>query len=76
MNKALWIAQKHTIWNLLKKLSKEHGGDEESWLIGYAKELVDFNTDNLTPVIEALQDMLSHLRFKAIKKPTPLVPEQ
>jgi hypothetical protein len=45
MNHGLWIAKKHVLIGLIKKVSDGYGGDDVEWLKDYCREVLEAHPD-------------------------------
>lgn len=63
MSRALWIAKKNELCNLIKIVSDGYGGDDVDWLRDYAKEVIDAHQDDIMPAIECFKDLERQLDF-------------
>lgn len=61
--KQSWQGMKSHIWILLNKISNHYGGDDEVWLIEYARDLVVMHKDNLDELIDCLRNLERQLEF-------------
>lgn len=64
MNKGLWIARKHYLCSLIKKVSDGHGGDDVEWLREYCREVIEAHPGELIEeAIICFTDLVDKLKY-------------
>lgn len=56
--KISWKERKNYLCRLIKQVSDENGGDDEEWLMEYAKEMINRYRDNLEVPIKCFEDLI------------------
>lgn len=64
MNKGLWIAKKHELVGLIKKLSDWYGGDDVEALKDYCRDVLrNYPDDSIMDAIICFTDLVEQLKY-------------
>lgn len=64
MNYALWMAKKHQLCGLIKKVSDGHGGDDVEWLREYCRDVLAAHPDEkIDEAIVCFMELVEQLKY-------------